>query len=278
LRRFWQEQVMGEAADGSVPARAAEAAKKGRMAGELVLFHAAHSTCSQKVRLCLAEKGLAYESRVLEIRRNEHLSAEYLAINPNGVVPTLTHDGAPVVDSSVICEYLDEVFPTPPLSPRTPLARAGMRTWLRYLEEVPTTAIRVPSINAIFLPVIRDLGEVWEDVKRRAPLRRHFYERIGEQGFDQREVQHSMEQLGDTFRRVDRALQTQPCLAGDDLSLADLVLLPTVVRLEDLGLSSMWADLGAVGDWYARITSRPAFERAFFPGSRLGRADAERVF
>jgi len=79
----------------------------------LTLYHNPVSTCSQKVRLVLAEKKLPYDSHVIVWGKNEHLTEEYLKINPNGVVPSLVHDGAPVIDSSVICEYLDEVFPGP---------------------------------------------------------------------------------------------------------------------------------------------------------------------
>lgn len=77
----------------------------------LELYHAHISTCSQKVRLCLAEKGLAWTSHPIEFATGEHLRPAYLQLNPNGVVPTLVHDGRPVIDSSVICEYLEEIAP-----------------------------------------------------------------------------------------------------------------------------------------------------------------------
>src|SRR5215510_8769764 len=121
----------------------------------LVLYHSPYSTCSQKVRLVLAEKGLDYTSREISFAREEQLAPEYLEINPNGVVPTLVHDGEPVTDSSCIMEYLDEVSPYPPLSPSSALGRGRMRAWLRYFEEVPTAAARVPSFQAVFLPVLR---------------------------------------------------------------------------------------------------------------------------
>jgi glutathione S-transferase len=62
----------------------------------LSLYHSPISTCSQKVRLALAEKGLDYDSRIIELARQEHLEAWYLAINPNGVVPSLVHNGGTV--------------------------------------------------------------------------------------------------------------------------------------------------------------------------------------
>ena len=70
----------------------------------LQLYHYDTSTCSQKVRLVLAEKRLPFESRIVNLRRNENLAPDYLALNPNGVVPTLIHDGQVICDSSVICE------------------------------------------------------------------------------------------------------------------------------------------------------------------------------
>jgi hypothetical protein len=68
----------------------------------LELYHNIISTCSQKVRLCFAEKGLTYVDRHVEFRDGGLLSPEYLKLNPNGVVPMLVHDGNPVIDSSVI--------------------------------------------------------------------------------------------------------------------------------------------------------------------------------
>lgn len=245
---------------------------------ELTLYHAAHSTCSQKVRLCLAEKGLSYGSRVLRIKEREHQSPEYLALNPNGVIPTLVHAGIPIIDSSVICEYLDEVFDQPRLSPATPLGRARMRAWLRYLEEVPTAAIRIPSINKLFVPILEKLGsQAKRELTEHAPLRRHLYERIGPQGFAEQETRESLEQLRASLCRAQQALERGPWLNGDVFSLADIVFTPIVVRLEDLDLQSLWADLPEVGSWYRRIQARPSFPQAFMPGSRISLTHPEMI-
>ena len=117
------------------------------------LYNAAHSTCSQKVRICLAEKDLPFEDIKLDLgKAKDHLKPDYLKINPNGVVPTLVDDGQIVLDSSVICEYLDEKYPDIRLTPDDLVERARMRAWMRFLEEVPTAAVRVPSFNMGFLP------------------------------------------------------------------------------------------------------------------------------
>jgi glutathione S-transferase len=107
----------------------------------LELYNTPHSTCSQKVCICLVEKNLEWTDQQVNLATKEHLSPKYLKINPNGVVLTFIHNGTIITDPSVICEYIDEVFPEP-------AQKAAMRAWLRFIEEVPTVAVRVcpPSI------------------------------------------------------------------------------------------------------------------------------------
>src|SRR5215213_2942892 len=80
----------------------------------LELYHDWRSFCSIKVRLCLAEKQLPWESRFIDLMKLEHTSPEYLKLNPNGVVPTLVHDGIAIQESTVINECLEESFPQIP--------------------------------------------------------------------------------------------------------------------------------------------------------------------
>src|SRR5258707_6088728 len=89
------------------------------------LYNASQSTCSQRVRFVLNAKSLPFEEVKLDLLAGDQLKPDYLALNPNGVVPTLQHDDAVVIDSSVIIEYLDEVAPEREnFTPRDPVARA----------------------------------------------------------------------------------------------------------------------------------------------------------
>ena len=90
----------------------------------LKLYTAENSICTQKVFLTLLEKGLDWESEYLDLFKNEQYRPEYLRINPKGVVPSLVYQGKVVIESSLICEFLNETFPTPPLVPSGSL-RAG---------------------------------------------------------------------------------------------------------------------------------------------------------
>ncbi len=236
------------------------------------LYHAHISTCSQKVRLCLAEKNLAWTSHALEFSRAEHLTPAYLALNPNGVVPTLVHDGRPVIDSSVICEYLEEIAPQSGtrLMPETALGRANVRAWLRYIEEVPTAAIRIPSFNGLFLSGWRQLSDqARAGYIEATPLRKGHYRRFGTEGFSKEQIDESTERLRQTVERIDAAVAKGSWLAGDEISLADLCVLPTIVRMSDIRLESIWADLPNMRGWYDRMRARPSFEKAFYLASRV---------
>ena len=108
----------------------------------LELYHDSDSIMSFKVRFCLAEKGLEWQEHRIVLGRFENLTPEYLEINPGGVVPSLVHDGNVILESSVINEYLDEVFPVPALKPESPIERARMRVWTKYQDDVIHHSVR----------------------------------------------------------------------------------------------------------------------------------------
>ena len=83
----------------------------------LKLYQGRVAVCAIKVRLTMAEKGIDFEPVNLNLRAGDQHKPEYLKLNPNGVVPTLIHDDFVLIESSVIMQYLDEVFPGPLLQP-----------------------------------------------------------------------------------------------------------------------------------------------------------------
>jgi glutathione S-transferase len=84
------------------------------------------------VRAVLLEKGLEWTTRIVDLTRMEQKRPEYLALNPNGVVPTLVHGERVIYESNVITEYLDDVFPTPRLYPRDPWECAQAKMWQAF--------------------------------------------------------------------------------------------------------------------------------------------------
>ena len=238
----------------------------------LELYNFQQSTCSQKVRFVLAEKGLEWKDTRLDSRRGEHLGPEYLALNPNAVVPTLVHDGAVILDSSVIMEYLDEIFPEPAMVPTDPVGRAHMRKWLRYMEEMPTPAIRYPSFNRYLIRSFVHLDdEAFEKQAVKRPLRTDFYRRMGTDGFSDAEMQNALDNLQQAVDRVDAALAGHggPWIMGEQLTIADACYLPTIDRMDDLGLSSQWDERPHLAAWYQRIKDRPSYPATYYHGARL---------
>jgi glutathione S-transferase len=247
----------------------------------IVLYHSPYSTCSQKVRLSLFEKDLPFEANTLHFWKGDHLTPEYLAINPNGVVPTLVHDDETVIDSSVICEYLDDVFPTRNLSPQSALDRARMRAWLRYIEEVPTPAIRIPSFNQVFLDRLKEMSDntLNEQVEAR-PIRKHFYREMGKTGFSQARYDEAIDKLDQTLGRMEVSLEKSCWICGDELTLADICLIPTIDRMQDLGLESRWSGLPQVKRWWSAVQALDSYAKAYPKGSRLSeiyKVDAPQV-
>ena len=114
---------------GAAPAR--DAARRGEDQGPdgpPVLHSFWRSSTSMRVRAALALKGLPFDLETHDFRRDAQQAPDYLARNPQGLVPTLTlADGTDIPQSLAILEWLEETHPEPPLLPRDPLGRARVR-------------------------------------------------------------------------------------------------------------------------------------------------------
>jgi glutathione S-transferase len=237
------------------------------------LYNAPPSTCSQRVRFVLNAKKLPFSEIKLDLLAGDQLKPDYLKLNPNGVVPTLDHDGAIIIDSSVIIEYLDEVAPEPEsFTPEAPAERARMRALMRFIDEMPAAAVRVPTFNLAFLPRFQAMSEeeflAFANAK---PLRREFMLSMGRNGFPQAEMDAALGRLARTLERMEQAIAASggPWLMGARPTLADVAVMPAIVRMADLGLDKMWAEKPSIARWYAAIRAHPAFAPTYYPGSLL---------
>jgi glutathione S-transferase len=241
----------------------------------LELYNFSQSTCSLKVRLCFAEKQLDWVDRRLISKDHDHLSDWYLKLNPNGVVPTLIHDGRPVYESSVIMAYLDDVFPEHSLTPADAWERARMRSWIAYVDLVTTPAIRYPSFQfgGLLLKFQALSDEEFEDKARKRPLKAAFYKKMNKNtGFAGEELDRAFDDVRNTAARMDRMFAENggPWLMGEQFTLADIAVAPLIDRVEDLGLEFLWEEIHpGVAEWLQKIQARPAYKEAFYRGSRL---------
>src|SRR3954451_13628055 len=192
------------------------------------LYNAPQSTCSQRVRFVMNAKRLPFQEVKLSLLDGDQLKPDYLKLNPNGVVPTLDHDGQIVIDSNVITEYLDEVEPKASFTPENPVKRARMRTLMHFIDEMPAAAVRVPTFNLAFLPSFQKMSAAeFETMAESKPIRREFMKTMGQGGFAQTEMDTALARLRRTYERMDAEIEKSggPWLLGKDITLADVAVM-----------------------------------------------------
>jgi glutathione S-transferase len=232
----------------------------------LALYHNINSVCAQKVRIALKEKGLDVEEHVLTLRGDQN-DPGYLKLNPNGVVPTLVHDGRVIVESSLILYYLDEAFPDPPLMPQAPEMRHRVRLYNKLIDEYLHNSCTILTFATAFRPnFLKMPREAWLAEINKAPLKRRAeYKRsVIEHGLDSEFVRDSIDQHKKLLAWMDQSLRDGRYLVGDGFSNADCAVIPYILRLELLKLQGMWQRYPAIGDWWARMRERPSVKAAIF--------------
>jgi maleylpyruvate isomerase len=178
------------------------------------------SSAAFRVRIALNLKGIAYQDAIHHLGKGEHDVPAYRALNPQGLVPALEADGAVLIQSLAICEYLDETCPEPPLLPRDPVLRARVRAFAQVI------ACDVhPVQNLKILKRLRGLGLDERQVTAWAA-------RTIEEGFD--------------ACAALIAGEDGPYCFGREVSLADIALVPQFANARRFGVELRWPRLEAV--------------------------------
>jgi glutathione S-transferase len=226
----------------------------------LTLYHNDMSVCAQKVRLCLAEKQLAYDSRHLNLRAGDQQRPDYLKLNPKGVVPTLVHDDVVVTESVVINEYIDDAFPERPLKPATPAGRAKMRWWTKQVDDSIFPATGTVSMSIVFhhqySPEVID-----ELTRQRGPGYRARF-RLLQMGVDNPNFSDATKRLYKMVTDMNAALARSPWLCGEQFTLADISYAPYVTRLDHLKFGGLLDKNPHTADWYERMRARETYRSA----------------
>lgn len=237
----------------------------------LHLYHAGWSNCSMRVRMTLEEKGLSWTSHHLNTRTGEHVTPEYFGINPNGVVPTLVHDGDVWIESSDIIRYLDDTYPEHRLTPFDETAFARLTAWTRLASDIHVKAVKTYVYGA--KPTNRR-GKTATELTQYRELQTNqelleFHTRSStEEGLTGKEFSNAERILHDAFSQLDVHLGDHSWLAGDDFTLADITWIPLHYTLEKAGFS--FEQYVNVSAWALAIASRPSFHKAvvnWFDGS-----------
>jgi glutathione S-transferase len=230
------------------------------------LYHYEPNANSMKPLLCLAEKGIPYESHYIDLHNFEQHSEAFVALNPNGQVPVLIHDGAVITESTVINEYLDEVFPGPKLVPKDPVARARMRIWSKFVDEYFCPALSRIGWSIIIPQIAARLksGELEEALKK-VPLeeQRRKWRTAATESFTPAELAEARRQVGVSIERMEKILQDSKWLAGDEYSLADVNTYSMAAGVPRLIPEAMSEEkTPRAMDWLRRMNERPAVKAA----------------
>ncbi len=232
----------------------------------LTLYHGTTSVCSQKVRVALAEIGLDYASKLIDLQKGEQFAPDYTRLNPSAVVPTLVDGDLVVVESSLIIEYLDKRYNHSRLMPQDPALEHRVRHWLLRCLAVHA------AINTLsFSTFMRDkviatqsadqievaLARIPDPVNR--AKRRDLYA----SGLGSVYVDQALRHLRQTFADMSAHICDGRWISGPDFSLADIGLVSYIDRIERLGFAGLWEDdFPAVGAWLADMRVRASYTSA----------------
>jgi len=196
------------------------------------LYHDVPSTNSDRVKIALAEKGLAWEGIWVKLAKREQKSPEHLERNPYGKIPVLDDDGKILFESCIINEYLEEKYPNPPLMPKEPYLRARGRILVDY------------ALNYLHEPYWALRGEIM--------MKKNEAER------DQKIIAETRAELVKRLAYLETKLGDKPFMLGD-FSLVDIDIFPRFPRMESFGVIPS-PSLPRLSAWYERMKQRPSVQ------------------
>ena len=244
----------------------------------LDVYHWEPNAHQGKPIITLHEKGVEFTSHYIDLLNFEQVSPAYLAVNPQGIVPVLVHDGVLITESAMMCEYIDARFPGPPLRPDDPFGRWRMRWWCRYMDDYFSPSLSMGGWKSFMGPMARrkDTAEI-ERFLRRIPVveMQICWSTAIYDTFTEEQLAESRRRVAVGIQRLEQGLGESPYLAGADYSLADINAFATVyaLPLSHPELCNEEATPNMLR-WLRDIHARPSIEKTF----RLSRMRfAERV-
>ena len=225
---------------------------------------------SGKPLFCLHEKGVPFTYHYIDMGTHEHHGREFLAINPDGTIPAVVHDGFTMCESTPAMEYIDEAFDGPSLRPDDPFRRWQMRLVLRYMDHVVAPSLAMIAANRLAAP--RFAGQDPDELRRRLdriplPERRAAWEKLMFQSTPAKDIAESQRRVDHAVQRLDRILSRQEWFAGETFSLADIGVFATFHALP-LSLEEQVNDRATphLMRWLRACHARPGLQAALAMG------------
>lgn len=239
----------------------------------LLLYDFGGSPCARRVRISLLEKGLSWDTQAIDLSRLQQRSAEYLAINPNGLVPTLAHGERVIWESNVITQYLDDMFPEQPLYPEDSWELAQVRMW-QAAEQAMAKDYRPLMYQRLIGPMLRLKYSLEEALAVAAqstsnPADLDWERRVWNLAvLSPAEQRQAEERLYGWLDKVEAALQQRQFLVGGGFSQAEISIYPRVAMYPYIGLRLAADRHPYTWAWLRRLEARPSFPRTQTPQDR----------
>lgn len=233
----------------------------------LKLYHAEPVANSLKCLIPLKEKKLEFESIYVDLHKFEQHEPWFLAINPEGQVPVLDHDGVIVTHSTVINEYLEDAFPyAPPLRPADPAGRARMRYWNKFVDEHVMNYVSMHGWHRMVSIIARSVDtKEFEKLMARVPLKDQRDKwRAARSGFTAEQLQAATVKVEAAVDKVEAQLAKGPWLTGEMFTLADINFFSHCGMM----IGRMFPEIGTkercprLLDWADRMRARPGVAAA----------------
>jgi glutathione S-transferase len=214
----------------------------------------------------LFEKQLAFESVYVDLHKFEQHSDWFVAIDPEGQVPVLEHDGTIITHTTVINEYLEDVFPEIPLRPRDPVGAARIRYWNKFVDEHVMNYVSMHGWHRTVGIIARKIesGEFEKLMERIALPDQRKKWKTAHSGFSEADLAQATDKIIYAVDKVEKQLAKSAWLAGNDYTLADI----NFYSMCGMMVERMFPGLEIAKrcprlvDWRQRVTARPAMVKA----------------
>jgi glutathione S-transferase len=233
----------------------------------LTLYAFGPGANSMKPLLALHEKGLDFKYHLLNAAEFEHHEDWFKKVNARGQVPALDHDGRIITESTVICEYLEDVFPDQnPLRPRDPAQLAEMRVWTKWVDEYFCWCVSTIGWQRLIGPMTKSLSdEEFEEKVKRIPVPEQQVKwRTARNGFPQEVIDEEMRKIRVSVARLEETLSRQDYLVGNQFTLADVCNF-AIANGMTKGYDEIVNETATPGllAWIRRINDRPGCKAMF---------------
>jgi len=241
----------------------------------LTLYSFGPGANSLKPMATLYEKELEFKQHFIDPAKFEQHSDWFKAINPRGQVPALGHDGRIITESTVICEYLEDVFPDQnPLRPADPYYRAQMRVWTKWVDEYFCWCVSTIGWHFGIRPIAQKMSDAeFEEHLKNVPIHEQKVKwRHARNGFPQEMLDEEFRKVRVSVQRLEETLSKQDYLVETGFSLADICNFAIANGLQrEGGFFSDYVnmkDSPALIAWIERVKSRPGIEKMFAEAKR----------